>query len=82
MLHVTYTCMCLVDIVRKYKRKTTVVSYSDRQLRDAIAAVKGGRSIKVAVKDYDIPKRTEEALSGQGSSARRIRPGRKPSSLH
>ena len=45
-------------MVRKYKRKTTVASYSNRQLRDAIAAVKGGRSMKGAVKDYGIPKRT------------------------
>ena len=34
-----------------------MASYSDRQLRDAIAAAKGGRSMKGVVKDYGIPKR-------------------------
>ena len=45
-------------MVRIYTPKTTMASYSDRQLRDAIAPVKEGRSMEGAVKDYGIPKRT------------------------
>ena len=55
MLHLTFVS-CRRG--RKYKRKTTMASCSDRQLRDAIAAAKGGRSMKGTVKDYGIPKRT------------------------
>ena len=35
-----------------------MASYSDRQLRDAMAAVEGDRSMKGTVKDYGIQKRT------------------------
>ena len=44
-------------MVREYKRKTTMASYSKKRLQDAIAAVKGGQSMRGASKEYGTPKK-------------------------
>ena len=45
-------------MVRKYKRTSEMASYSANHLRDAVAAVRGGQSLRGAAKEFGIPPRT------------------------
>ena len=54
----TTSHFCVTEMVRKYKRTSEMASYSANHLRDAVAAVRGGQSLRGAAKEFGIPPRT------------------------